>query len=247
MVFAIKAFKDNYIWTFDIGDSSFACVDPGDADPLLEFCQNQQLNLAVILLTHHHSDHIGGVSKLKQAFPKVKIFGPDDRRMEVTDIAFGLVKLGNLEFKVLQTPGHTHSHICYYEPRQQWLFCGDTLFSAGCGRVFDGTMQALFNSLLFLRQLPDKTKVFCAHEYTLANLRFANYIEPNNQAISHYLSELDKQSGHCSLPSSIGKEKLINPFFRFDQLGMSDFIAKHHLSNDPFSVFQALRLAKDDF
>lgn len=247
-VVPLKAFNDNYIWVFDINDNGLVCVDPGDAQPVLNYCQLHQRCLSAILLTHHHADHIGGVNKLKQIFPEVKIYGPQDARIDVTDEVSNLLNLGNLEFQVLATPGHTSSHICYYEAKKHWLFCGDTLFSAGCGRVFDGSMQELFNSLSILRKLPDETKIYCAHEYTLANLKFANFVEPNNTDVQQYITKIQDQVLECTLPSTIAMEKRINPFFRFDHPNMQSFIKNFNMNHvDDYHVFQALRLTKDNF
>lgn len=247
-VVPLQAFNDNYIWVFKINDYSIACVDPGDAEPVLSYCRNHQLIVEAVLITHHHADHIGGVSKLMQSFPSLKVYGPKDARIDVTDEVSSQLTLGNFEFRVLSTPGHTSSHICYYESKQHWLFCGDTLFSAGCGRVFDGSMQTLFTSLCMLRQLPDETKIFCAHEYTLANLKFARFVEPNNIDVQQYITKIQNQVVKCTLPSTIGMEKRINPFFRFDLPNMASFIKKMDLKkNDPYDIFDILRTTKDNF
>ncbi|MDX2345453.1 MAG: hydroxyacylglutathione hydrolase [Legionella sp.] len=231
---ALKAFQDNYIWIIQ-QRSSFFCVDPGDAAPVLAFSEQKQLELKAILITHNHMDHIGGVKQLIKYFPEAVIYAPENNAEHIT--------LAPYQFDIINTPGHTHNHICYFEPNEHWLFCGDTLFSAGCGRVFDGTIDALFNSLNQLKQLPDDTKVFCAHEYTRQNLKFALTVEPNNKASQLHLSLLEKNPEQISLPSRIKLEKQINPFFRLDAPEIQAFTQQ----TEPLEVFKALRAAKDYF
>jgi len=215
-VLPIPAFYDNYIWLI-INEQQAICVDPGEASPLLHFLKKEQLNLKAILLTHHHHDHIGGTQDLVESLPKLSVYGPQDGRiphlthsLEEGDV----LKIAGCEFQILATAGHTSSHISYYEAQKAWLFCGDTLFSAGCGRVFDGTIEELHKSLQRLKNLPEQTKVFSAHEYTEKNLNFAAMVEPKNPDISHYIQLLQKEKSPCSLPSTIALEKQINPFFR---------------------------------
>lgn len=221
-IIALKAFQDNYIWVIQ-QMSSFICIDPGDANPVLEYQQKSSLNLEAILVTHEHPDHVGGVPTLLKHFPEAVLYEPKQKMQYVS--------YKELHFDVLSTPGHTHNHICYFEPNHKWLFCGDTLFSAGCGRVFSGTMQELYTSLQTLKALPDETQVYCAHEYTRQNLKFALHVEPNNLHAQQRLEELEAHPEQISLPSTIGLEKEINPFFRCDT----------------FEVFQAIRSAKDCF
>ncbi|MCH9757442.1 MAG: hydroxyacylglutathione hydrolase [Gammaproteobacteria bacterium] len=238
-IFALKAFQDNYIWIIP-QTTSFICVDPGDATPVLDFAKQEKLELTAILITHNHTDHIGGVKQLIQHFPNAVIYNPERTVRCFT--------LGPYTFDVLNTPGHTKNHICYFEPNQHWLFCGDTLFSAGCGRVFDGTIEALFDSLNTLKQLPEDTKVFCAHEYTRQNLKFALTVEPENKIAQQHLSLLESNPEQISLPSTISLEKAINPFFRLDARGIQAFVADHNQSAETkLDYFKCLRDAKDHF
>lgn len=244
----IKAFSDNYIWMIVVADNVL-CVDPGDATPVIRFLKENGLNLSAILLTHHHADHIGGISELAAHYPGVPIYGPCEPRipLEINVVdENSKLSLLSFTFEILLTPGHTKTHLCYHEKQHQWLFCGDTLFSAGCGRVFDGTIEELYHSLLKLRALTDTTKVFCAHEYTLKNLQFAAMIEPTNKAIQERILHLSQVT--CSLPSTIQLEKLINPFFRTEQPKIQEYFQKKSIElMDSFAIFKQLRAEKDIF
>lgn len=252
MPIAIPAFADNYIWALhDTASNQFDCVDPGDAGPVIDYAKANQLSLRAILLTHHHQDHQGGVPELMNAFPSTKIYGPDDSRIPHLTQKLkqnDSFRLGKNQFTVLFNPGHTSTHISYYESQQGWLFCGDTLFSAGCGRVFDGTMAQLHDSLMMLKELPKTTDVFCGHEYTRQNLRFAHKVEPNNMAIQQRIDQLNTQKTLLSLPSTIEMEQAINPFFRTDKPDVQAF-AHCHGANTARSidVFALLRNEKNKF
>ncbi|KTD21556.1 hydroxyacylglutathione hydrolase [Legionella londiniensis] len=249
---AIEAFKDNYIWAIiDESRHTAICVDPGAAEPVLQFINKNQLNLTAILVTHHHFDHCGGLEKLQKTFPHVEIFTPDDSRIPLSTIALhdeDIIHLGEYDFRVMAIPGHTRTHIAFYEPSKKWLFCGDTLFSAGCGRVFDGTLEDLYHSLQLIKNLPDETSIYCGHEYTRKNLQFAAQVEPNNQAIRDYLNYLQKHGDLCSLPSRLALEKQINPFLRTDSLHLKSFAQQENLDPDnSLAIFQRLREKKDNF
>jgi hydroxyacylglutathione hydrolase len=250
-IFPVLAFRDNYIWThIDDKRKTAFCVDPGDAQPLITFLNSQSIELEAILLTHHHNDHIGGIKKLRELYPNLRIYGPKDSRIPYLTHYLSPDKklaVANYHFNIIHTPGHTTTHICLHEPEMGWLFCGDTLFSAGCGRVFDGTLEELHASLQNLKTLPESTQVFCGHEYTRFNLRFAMQVEPNNSSILHYINELN-QHNHCSLPSTIGLEKQINPFFRTQEESVIRYIGfKGTATRDSLSVFRQLRAEKDIF
>lgn len=251
-IIALPAFKDNYIWAI-VNESkhTLLCVDPGDAQTVLTYAKNNQLILTHILITHHHTDHLGGVDELLQAFPKTIVYGPQDQRLPQVNYIVrneDIVPIDHYAFRVLATPGHTCSHICYHEPSKSWLFCGDTLFSAGCGRVFDGTMEDLYHSLLSLKKLPQDTQVYCAHEYTRQNLQFATTIDPENPVIESYKTYLMQHPNACSLPSTIALEKKINPFLRTDTPALQTFAKNKGINPlDQFEIFKQLRKNKDHF
>ena len=218
-ILTVPAFDDNYLWIIQDGKHAVA-IDPGDATPILVALNQYNLTLCAILLTHHHADHIGGVPELIK-HRSVPVYGPANdgiaavtRPLSKNDRLY-LPEL-NLNFDVIEVPGHTLGHIAYFAPLQHWLFCGDTLFAGGCGRLFEGTPAQMLHSLDQLAALPDDTAVYCAHEYTLSNLRFAKEVEPHNQTlierIEHEKSKRDL--GLPTVPSYIGLEKQTNPFLR---------------------------------
>ena len=251
-VIPIKAFSDNYIWAIVEPDlAKGIVVDPGQAEPVIQFFSDNGLVLDTILVTHHHFDHIGGIDSLIKHYPHVDVYGPVDNRIaRVSHQVWGHQTISlpayGLTFKIIDTPGHTNTHICFFEPQLNWLFCGDTLFSAGCGRLFEGTARQMLTSLQKLSLLPDETKVFCAHEYTKSNLEFASTIEPNNQAIKQYHKQISNQA--ITLPSTISREKTINPFLR---TGHQEFIQAANTyglnTDNELSVFAAIRELKDRF
>ncbi|MEO7916987.1 MAG: hydroxyacylglutathione hydrolase [Dokdonella sp.] len=247
---AVPALSDNYIWLLADPSRRALLVDPGAAAPALEALRSESLDLAAILLTHHHYDHIDGVSDLIAAFPNAKVIGGHDPRFGDVEIRVGegdRVDIPGTEFSfdVIEVPGHTTSHVAYIG--HGLLFCGDTLFSAGCGRMFEGTPEQMLASLDRLADLPGETRVCCGHEYTLANLAFAKGIEPGNEAITareKAVREL-RAAGKPSLPSLISNERACNPFLRVDQ---ADVIAALRLPDSSRSQrFAELRQRKDDF
>ena len=251
----LPAFRDNYIWMIrgDADPAVVAVVDPGDAAPVLAALAREGLSLAAILATHHHADHVGGVPALRAA-TGARAFGPARERMPagVLPLAQGdcarIPELG-LEFTVLDVPGHTAGHIAY--AGHGAVFSGDTLFSAGCGRLFEGTAEAMLGSLDRLAELPGETRVFCGHEYTEANLRFAMAVEPANSAIMDYVKRAAGQraQGRPTLPSNIQLEKRVNPFLRCrheDVKSAAERRAGRVLST-PVAVFAEIRSWKDTF
>jgi hydroxyacylglutathione hydrolase len=218
----LPAFTDNYIWMLHNGQTALV-VDPGDAKPVLDALQCEGVQLQGILVTHHHADHTDGVDILREA-TGAKVFGPEREDMPepITRLADGnTVSLLGLDFQVIEVPGHTAGHIAYFAETPgdtPILFCGDTLFSGGCGRLFEGTASQMKSSLLRLAGLPGVTRVCCAHEYTMANLKFAREVDPQNQQLAAYASHCKELRNHGkpTLPSSLETEIQINPFLRSD-------------------------------
>jgi hydroxyacylglutathione hydrolase len=251
----VRAFSDNYIWLIESPrtPAQVVAVDPGDAAPVIEALARGGLSLAAILLTHHHPDHIGGVPELLR-HQKVPVIGPDDARIaqRTRTVRDGetceLPDLG-LSFEILQVPGHTVSHIAFWGHGA--LFCGDTLFSAGCGRMFEGTPTQMNASLNRLRALPPETQVYCGHEYTEANLRFALTVEPTNGASLEYQDSVQRvrAAGNPSLPSTLALEIRVNPFLRCDKPAVCAAAEAHggQPLAEPSDVFAVLRAWKDQF
>lgn len=227
---ALKAFKDNYIWCIHHDSMASALVvDPGSAEAVLAFLDSRQLQLAAILITHHHWDHVDGIIELQQQFPQLQLYLPAAEQHKIQHLPQQVTLLQGcdvlqiealqLNFQVLAVPGHTLGHlayVCHDAASAPWLFCGDTLFSAGCGRLFEGTPAQMYQSLRLLQQLPASSQIFCTHEYTLSNLKFAAVVEPQNQQIVQYQQQLSAQlaDGQISLPSTLALEQKINPYLR---------------------------------
>jgi len=247
-IIPIPAFKDNYIWLIHNGVYA-AIVDPGDATPVIDALTSLNLTLTAILITHHHHDHIDGVAELIETYPQVSVYAPAREKYTFDHIAIieqGNVHLNDLSitFAVLDIPGHTLGHIAYYSKQHQLLFCGDTLFGAGCGRLFEGTPSQMYHSLRKLAELPASTKVYCTHEYTLHNINFALSLEPNNQIlIERYENTKElRKSNIPSLPSTIELELSSNPFLRCDSKEIQSSIQLKNVNEiDVFSKLRELR------
>jgi hydroxyacylglutathione hydrolase len=255
-VLTVPAFQDNYLWLIHDGVHA-AAVDPGDAGPILQALADNGLALTAILLTHHHADHIGGVASLLERFP-VPVFGPRNEKIaqvnhplaegDSVDVPGMALTLG-----VLDVPGHTSGHIAYVKRTGvHWLFCGDTLFAGGCGRLFEGTPAQMVASLGKLAALPQDTLVYCAHEYTLSNLRFAQAVEPGNEALQLRAGDesAKRAAGLPTVPSSIGLERATNPFLRYREPEIVDSLVnagKLAAGAAPVEAFAALREWKNVF
>ncbi|HEY1312464.1 MAG TPA: hydroxyacylglutathione hydrolase [Steroidobacteraceae bacterium] len=251
----VRAFSDNYIWLIDSprAPGQVVAVDPGDAAPVMAELQRSGLSLAAIFLTHHHADHIGGVSALLRR-GAVPVIGPDDERIPGRTLTVRdgerceLADMG-LSFEILQVPGHTLSHIAFWG--HDALFCGDTLFSAGCGRMFEGTPTQMNASLTKLRNLPPHTRMYCGHEYTAANLRFALAVDPANGAALDYQRRVVslRAQDQPTLPSTMELETRVNPFLRCDDPKVVAAAAAHAgtAPQGGAEVFGVLRAWKDQF
>ena len=253
-VAAIPAFDDNYIWCLtQTGSGQAWVVDPGEAKPVIDYLTQKQLTLTGILITHHHWDHTGGINDLSARYPELEVYGPANPEIsgltkEIKDCE--VVSLNGLDTQasVIAVPGHTLDHIAYLI--EDKLFCGDTLFSGGCGRMFEGQPEQFHHSLSRLATLPGKTQVFSAHEYTLSNLKFALLAEPDNVALQAYQQECEamRAKGVPTLPSSIARELAINPFLRVDQSQVCQQISQHwqQIPADNVEAFALLRRWKDN-
>lgn len=251
---AIPAFTDNYIWMVDNGDEALV-VDPGDAAPVLEALDARRLQLRGILVTHHHADHVGGIHDLRARL-RGPVWGPGRERIPApfTEVVDGdFVAAMDASWQVLEVPGHTAGHVAYFAadfPGGPLLFCGDTLFSGGCGRLFEGTAAQMHRSLQRLAALPAHTRVCCTHEYTLSNLRFAAAVEPGNADLASYRQwcEAQRARDEPTLPSTLAQELLINPFLRCDRAEVvAQALGEGASSPDPVSVFAGLREWKNRF
>ncbi|MDY7579615.1 hydroxyacylglutathione hydrolase [Herbaspirillum sp. RTI4] len=253
-VVAVPAFSDNYLWLIHNG-SDAVIVDPGDAEPVLAALKQRSLTLRAILLTHHHADHVGGVPALLQ-HTSVPVFGPRGEAIPTITVPLSdgdrvEPPLPGLHLSVIDVPGHTSGHIAYVAAEQGWLFCGDTLFGGGCGRLFEGTPAQMLSSLQKLAALPETTQVFCAHEYTLSNLRFAQQADPDNPALAARIvrEQAKRDNGQATIPSTIGLEKSTNPFLRSDDPAIRQSLTNtgRLQGNDAVAAFSALRGWKDTF
>jgi len=247
---SIPALQDNYIWTLNDDAGRCLIVDPGEAGPVLRVMEKNQWQPVAILLTHHHQDHVGGVAELVSRFPYLEVYGPEETRSKGAKTIVGegdtLSVLGQ-DFTIYATPGHTLGHISYFS--FPYLFCGDTLFSGGCGRLFEGTAKQMFDSFQKLNQLPEETLICCAHEYTLSNLTFAQAVYPQNAEIARYyreIKELRAKNG-ISLPTKLAHERKTNIFLMTKHVELQRKIGIETTPQHEWQVFAALREKKDAF
>lgn len=270
---ALPAFNDNYLWVIDNGKEAIA-IDPGDATPVLQWLEQENLHLQAILLTHHHADHIGGVETLLHRNPKLTVYGSILEQISTVNFPlqggelispFGVTHNVSSILTVMATPGHTRGHLSYFMPQQgtqpAHLFCGDTLFSAGCGRLFEGTAEQMFSSLEKIAALPEDTLVCCAHEYTLSNLRFAETVDPKNAALQAWqIAAKQRRSQELpTVPTTIALEKACNPFLRCTEASVQQGVWLYLQDQNKFSetlipatfdaltTFTALREWKNHF
>ena len=251
-VIQIPALQDNYIYLLIDKESSLtACVDPSLAEPVINLLNKKNLNLDFILNTHHHYDHVGGNLELKEK-TKCKIIGAEIDKERIPGIDICLIDkekfyLGSSEFIVIETPGHTVGHICFYFRGDNILFSGDTLFALGCGRLFEGTPKQMCNSIKFIKNLPSKTLIYCGHEYTENNSKFAISLLPDDQDLEKKKKKIQslRKKGISTIPTNIGEERRFNPFLKTDD---KEFLKKINLDNmEENIVFEKLRKLKDKF
>jgi hydroxyacylglutathione hydrolase len=258
----IPAFRDNYIWLVTDGRHALV-VDPGEASPVKAYCAQHGLLITAILLTHHHDDHVGGVAELLSDGPvagDVAVYGPASEPIEHVTVklrggAEVAVSTPDFHCQIMDVPGHTAGHIAYFEPADgngvPHLFCGDTLFASGCGRLFEGTPEQMLASLDALSELPAATLVHCAHEYTLSNIGFSKECEPGNHDIRQWETAAHglRASGEPTLPTTIGHERAVNPFLRVDEQAIRESLATrfHMRVGDRLTAFTLMRKWKDNF
>lgn len=247
---SIPAFQDNYIWVLNDETGRCLIVDPGEAAPVLAAITENGWQPEAILLTHHHNDHVGGVSDLHRHYPNLIVYGPEETRHKGTTkiVADGdRIRVLDQEFHVFATPGHTLGHVCFYSA--PWLFCGDTLFSGGCGRLFEGTPAQMYRSLQRINTLPEETLICCAHEYTLSNMKFALSVLPHDLFINEYYREVKelRAKNQITLPTTLKKERQINLFLRTDDIDLINEINKETKLLQSEERFAWLRSKKDNF
>ena len=249
----IKAFDDNYIWLMTTNEGSIV-VDPGENINLLKVIEKKNIKLDAILVTHHHYDHTGGIKELLTKYPNLKVYGPNNNVDLIKSrlVDGELLNVIGVDFEVIEIPGHTLDHIAYYANinNSPILFCGDTLFAGGCGRVFEGTFDQMYESLMKLKKLPQNTRIYCGHEYTINNLKFAKAVEPDNiDLIARYNDAIDLRKNNIpTLPSTLSIELKTNPFLRAEKNNVQKIIPhefKTGLSEK--EIFSALRQWKDNF
>jgi len=252
-IMPIPVLKDNYVWVIKNQKREVVIIDPGEAAPVLKFLQEWDLNLLAILITHHHWDHVGGIEEIIEQY-KVPVYGSmiediPQKTHPVTDLEKFNVE--SFAFAVLEIPGHTLGHVAYYFKSAKALFTGDTLFCAGCGRVFEGTMQQMYSSLMKIAALPNDTRIYCGHEYTLNNLRFAELVEPDNKEIQQRMHKVKmlRDKNIPTVPSLLSDEKKTNPFLCCHLQAIISSVEKYSnrsLTNS-VEVFEQLRKWKDQF
>ena len=251
-IIQIPLLSDNYSYIIVDTDTNITgCIDPAVAKDVVNVLQNRGMDLNFILNTHHHQDHVGGNKELKEIY-NCKIIGCYDDQNRIPGIDIKLknseeFNMGESVFKVIDTPGHTIGHICFYFKDQNSLFCGDTIFSLGCGRLFEGSYEQMTESILKIRSLPDSTKIFCGHEYTASNAKFAKFLDPGDDLLKKKILNIkkDRLESKPTIPATLGEEKKLNPFMKFDNQEYLESIKIENISNA--ENFKKIRIMKDNF
>jgi hydroxyacylglutathione hydrolase len=246
----LSALSDNYIWLLCDEDKHCVIIDPAESQPVINILAANQLTPVAILLTHHHHDHVGGVAGLLEYDSDLSVYGPEETQSKgATHIVHDgdTIEIGHFSFYIMALPGHTLGHIAFYQA--PYLFCGDTLFSGGCGRLFEGTAEQMFSSLTKITSLPDETLICCAHEYTASNMKFAQAVLPESEIIHDYHKKITKlrETEQATVPTTLGTEKKINVFLNCHNLDLQKNIGIKPNSMPLYSVFQQLRAYKDIF
>ncbi|MBF5059739.1 hydroxyacylglutathione hydrolase [Candidatus Neptunochlamydia vexilliferae] len=243
-LYQLKVLEDNYTYVIS-WDQNALVVDPGEGEPILKLLEEENLTLKNILITHYHDDHTGGVELLKKK-TECRVIGPEDERIPDLDQSVDdgeELLFGPFSIEVFSTPGHTKPHLIYFFRDLHLLFTGDLLFTGGCGRLFEGTLEEMWNSLEKVLALPDDTAIYCGHEYTVANLEFAATVEPDNAALQKRLEEAKKKD--VSVPSTLAEEKATNPFLRVQEESLQKGV--NMVGQEPAAVFAHIRALKDNF
>lgn len=246
----VPALNDNYIWVLADNQKQCIIVDPAEAEPVLEIITQKHLTPVAILLTHHHNDHTGGVEEILNKFTTLPVFGSKETAnkgaTELVEDGDDII-INQFNFHIISLPGHTLEHIAFYQA--PYLFCGDTLFSAGCGRIFEGTPKQMYQSIQKIAALPDDTQICCAHEYTLSNLKFAHHIWPENEAITQYLQKITqmRDKHQPTVPTTLKTERKINIFLQCDNQQLQKKL-QVNIQNPPLrAIFTLLRQLKDQY
>lgn len=247
---SIPALQDNYIWLLDDQQGTVIIVDPGEAAPVLAELRQRNLTPTAILLTHHHHDHVGGVAEIIDCYPQVTLYGPQETASKFTQNTLKQgdeITVGQQTYQIFEVPGHTLGHIAYYSA--PYLFCGDTMFSGGCGRLFEGTAQQMYQSFQQLTVLPEDTLICCAHEYTLSNLNFAHHILPTDRDIETYRQQVQetRKKGLPTVPTTLNLEHKINLFLRCHDTDLQKKLGFILPVSEPWQVFAHLRERKDSY
>ncbi|XBC44583.1 MAG: hydroxyacylglutathione hydrolase [Buchnera aphidicola (Schlechtendalia peitan)] len=246
----IPILKDNYVWIIINSNNFCIIIDPGDYIPVLHAIKKLNIYPVAILVTHHHLDHVGGIQKLLNIYPNLSVYGPKDTKIFGTNRTCKnncYIKILHYTFKILFTPGHTTEHISYY--KKPHLFCGDTLFSGGCGKIQKGMILNMYNSLKKIKRLPEDTLIYCSHEYTFHNLKFSKSIFKNNQTVLKLYKKVKNilLKNKCSLPSKLEIEKKINPFLNLDNVEIRNYTKINKDLMFDLNILAILRKMKDKY